>query len=139
MGNATSASAAGEHAPAAGPDDQDHCGYRVLGVQAGSPAASAGLVSFFDFIVMANHFPLRVSSSGRAGQGRVSCVKEGVEGGCTEWRLLDQLDGLTYCFIPFFFSKTTAGRQHVHRLDSRIRGPPTCPADLQFEVPDIER
>lgn len=69
MGNATSASAAGEHAPAQG-DDQDHCGYRVLGVQAGSPAASAGLVSFFDFIVMANHFPLRVSS-GRVGQGRV--------------------------------------------------------------------
>ena len=72
MGNATSASAAGEHAPASQGDDQDHCGYRVLGVQAGSPAASAGLVSFFDFIVMANHFPLRVRSSGRVGQG-VAC------------------------------------------------------------------
>ena len=60
MGNA--ASAAGEGAE--GGDllphgDEDHCGYRVLGVQAGSPAASAGLVSFFDFIVMANHIPLR--------------------------------------------------------------------------------
>jgi len=61
MGNATSASAAGEHAPAPKGDGQDDCGYRVLGVQAGSPAASAGLVSFFDFIVMANNFPLRVS------------------------------------------------------------------------------
>jgi len=77
MGNATSASAAGEHAPKQGDDDQDHCGYRVLGVQAGSPAASAGLVSFFDFIVMANHFPLRVSSSGRAGQGVVCQRRRG--------------------------------------------------------------
>ena len=57
MGNA--ASGAGEGLDANG--DEDHSGYRVLGVQAGSPAASAGLVSFFDFIVVANNVPLRVS------------------------------------------------------------------------------
>lgn len=57
MGNA--ASVAGEGADVGPHGDEDHCGYRVLGVQAGSPAASAGLVSFFDFIVMANHIPLR--------------------------------------------------------------------------------
>lgn len=78
MGNA--ASAAGEqNAPAQQGDDQDHCGYRVLGVQAGSPAASAGLVSFFDFIVMANHFPLRVRSS--RVWGRVLRVERGPAGG----------------------------------------------------------
>jgi hypothetical protein len=64
MGNATSASAAGENAGEfAGDEDLQNCGYRVLGVQAGSPAAAAGLVSFFDFIVMANHLPLRVSKT----------------------------------------------------------------------------
>jgi C-terminal processing protease CtpA/Prc len=56
MGNAASAAGEGADVPHG---DEDHCGYRVLGVQAGSPAASAGLVSFFDFIVMANHIPLR--------------------------------------------------------------------------------
>jgi hypothetical protein len=35
-------------------DGTEAVGYRVLGVQAGSPAASAGLVSFFDFIIAAN-------------------------------------------------------------------------------------
>jgi len=34
-------------------------GYRVLGVQPNSPAASAGLVSFFDFVVAANNYPLK--------------------------------------------------------------------------------
>ena len=34
-------------------------GYRVLGVQANSPAAKGGLVSFFDFIVQAHGIPLR--------------------------------------------------------------------------------
>jgi hypothetical protein len=41
-------------------DEGEHMGYRVLGVQAGSPAASAGLVSFFDFIIEANNQPLKV-------------------------------------------------------------------------------
>ena len=45
------------------PDDDDDfaefdgietLGYRVLGVQPNSPAAQAGLVSFFDFLVGAN-------------------------------------------------------------------------------------
>lgn len=45
----------------AGGNEEDQMGYRVLGVQAGSPAASAGLVSFFDFIVGANGRQLRVS------------------------------------------------------------------------------
>lgn len=40
-------------------DEGEHMGYRVLGVQAGSPAASAGLVSFFDFIIEANNQPLK--------------------------------------------------------------------------------
>ena len=35
-------------------------GYRVLGVQASSPSAKVGLVSFFDFIVAANDVDLRV-------------------------------------------------------------------------------
>jgi len=60
MGNAASAAGEGAEGPLMPQGDEDHCGYRVLGVQAGSPAASAGLVSFFDFIVMANHIPLRV-------------------------------------------------------------------------------
>jgi len=34
-------------------------GYRVLGVQPNSPASSAGLVSFFDFVVAANNYPLK--------------------------------------------------------------------------------
>jgi hypothetical protein len=38
-------------------------GYRVLGVQANSPAARGGLVSFFDFIVAANGVPLRTLDS----------------------------------------------------------------------------
>lgn len=40
-------------------DDLTKVGYRVLGVQAKSPAAKVGLVSFFDFIVEANGIPLR--------------------------------------------------------------------------------
>lgn len=61
MGNAASGAPEGiEDSPSSFQGDEEHCGYRVLGVQAGSPAASAGLVSFFDFIVMANHLPLRV-------------------------------------------------------------------------------
>ena len=35
-------------------DGIDTLGYRVLGVQPNSPAASAGLVSFFDFLVGAD-------------------------------------------------------------------------------------
>jgi len=38
-------------------------GYRVLGVQAHSPAAKGGLVSFFDFIVAANGIPLKTLDS----------------------------------------------------------------------------
>ena len=44
MGNATSQ------------EELDSVGYRVLGVQPNSPASSAGLVSFFDFVVAANRF-----------------------------------------------------------------------------------
>ncbi len=40
-------------------EDLTKVGYRVLGVQANSPAALGGLVSFFDFIVEANGIPLR--------------------------------------------------------------------------------
>ena len=40
-------------------DDLDKVGYRVLGVQASSPSAKVGLVSFFDFIVAANDVELR--------------------------------------------------------------------------------
>eukprot|EP00615_Pteridomonas_danica_P005190 CAMPEP_0114328528 /NCGR_PEP_ID=MMETSP0101-20121206/464_1 /TAXON_ID=38822 ORGANISM="Pteridomonas danica, Strain PT" /NCGR_SAMPLE_ID=MMETSP0101 /ASSEMBLY_ACC=CAM_ASM_000211 /LENGTH=255 /DNA_ID=CAMNT_0001457875 /DNA_START=40 /DNA_END=804 /DNA_ORIENTATION=- len=41
-------------------EEIDSVGYRVLGVQPNSPAASAGLVSFFDFVVAANNYPLKV-------------------------------------------------------------------------------
>lgn len=34
-------------------------GYRVLGVQAQSPASFTGLVAYFDFIVAANNIPLK--------------------------------------------------------------------------------
>jgi GRASP55/65 PDZ-like domain len=34
--------------------EAESVGYRVLGVQANSPASAAKLVSFFDFIVAAN-------------------------------------------------------------------------------------
>lgn len=44
-------------------EDLQKVGYRVLGVQANSPAAKGGLVSFFDFIVQANGIPLRVLDS----------------------------------------------------------------------------
>ena len=40
-------------------EEQDRVGYRVLGVQASSPSAAVGLVSFFDFIVAANDVELR--------------------------------------------------------------------------------
>ena len=40
-------------------EDEAKVGYRVLGVQASSPAAKVGLVSFFDFIVAANDVELR--------------------------------------------------------------------------------
>lgn len=41
-------------------EEIDSVGYRVLGVQPNSPAASAGLVSFFDFVIAANNYPLKV-------------------------------------------------------------------------------
>ena len=44
-------------------DDIEQVGYRVLGVQANSPAAKGGLVSFFDFIVQANGIPLQCLDS----------------------------------------------------------------------------
>jgi hypothetical protein len=44
-------------------EDLQKVGYRVLGVQAHSPAARCGLVSFFDFIVEANGIPLRALDS----------------------------------------------------------------------------
>ena len=40
-------------------EEAESVGYRVLGVQADSPAANAGFVSFFDFIIAANSIPLR--------------------------------------------------------------------------------
>lgn len=40
-------------------EENDHVGYRVLGVQPHSPASDCGLVSFFDFIIAANGIPLR--------------------------------------------------------------------------------
>jgi predicted metalloprotease with PDZ domain len=40
-------------------EEIDAVGYRVLGVQPNSPAACAGLVSFFDFVVAANEYPLK--------------------------------------------------------------------------------
>jgi len=54
-------------------DDQDEydkfdgietLGYRVLGVQPNSPASTAGLVSFFDFLVGANGKMLLGSGEG---------------------------------------------------------------------------
>jgi hypothetical protein len=45
-------------------DGIDTLGYRVLGVQPNSPASEAGLVSFLDFIVGANHQMLLGSSQG---------------------------------------------------------------------------
>jgi len=55
MGN----SAATQSDPYQNPDDGrfdgvETLGYRVLGVQPNSPASTAGLVSFFDFLVGAN-------------------------------------------------------------------------------------
>jgi len=47
-------------------DGIETLGYRVLGVQPDSPAAKAGLVSFFDFIVGANHKMLLGSGVGLA-------------------------------------------------------------------------
>jgi hypothetical protein len=44
-------------------EEIDKVGYRVLGVQPGSPAANGGLVSFFDFIVVANGIPLKTLDS----------------------------------------------------------------------------
>ena len=41
-------------------EELDSVGYRVLGVQPNSPAATAGLVSFFDFVIAANSCPLKV-------------------------------------------------------------------------------
>eukprot|EP00934_Nitzschia_sp_Nitz4_P004657 Nitzschia sp. Nitz4//scaffold277_size25017//13476//14724//NITZ4_008347-RA/size25017-processed-gene-0.7-mRNA-1//1//CDS//3329545344//4647//frame0 len=47
-------------------DGIETLGYRVLGVQPGSPASKAGLVSFFDFIVGANEQMLLGSGEGLA-------------------------------------------------------------------------
>ena len=44
-------------------EESEKVGYRVLGVQPNSPAASGGLVSFFDFIVAANGIPLTTLDS----------------------------------------------------------------------------
>ena len=44
-------------------EESEKVGYRVLGVQPGSPAAQGGLVSFFDFIVVANGIPLKTLDS----------------------------------------------------------------------------
>lgn len=44
-------------------EESERVGYRVLGVQPGSPAANGGLVSFFDFIVVANGIPLKTLDS----------------------------------------------------------------------------
>ena len=71
MGNSASqdelhhgAAAADEDEYAAQFDGIDTLGYRVLGVQPQSPASEAGLVSFLDFIVGANHQMLLGSSQG---------------------------------------------------------------------------
>ena len=40
-------------------EESESVGYRVLGVQAHSPASKVGMVSFFDFIIAANGIPLR--------------------------------------------------------------------------------
>jgi hypothetical protein len=45
-------------------DGVETLGYRVLGVQPNSPAAMAGLVSFFDFLVGANGEMLLGSGEG---------------------------------------------------------------------------
>jgi hypothetical protein len=45
-------------------DGVETLGYRVLGVQPNSPAAQAGLVSFFDFLVGANEEMLLGSGEG---------------------------------------------------------------------------
>jgi hypothetical protein len=45
-------------------DGVETLGYRVLGVQPNSPAATAGLVSFFDFLVGANEEMLLGSGEG---------------------------------------------------------------------------
>ena len=58
------AAAADEDEYAAQFDGIDTLGYRVLGVQPQSPASEAGLVSFLDFIVGANHQMLLGSSQG---------------------------------------------------------------------------
>lgn len=41
-------------------EEMDAVGYRVLGVEPKSPASTAGLVSFFDFVIAANGQPLKV-------------------------------------------------------------------------------
>lgn len=41
-------------------EEIESVGYRVLGVQPNSPASNAELVSFFDFVVAANNYPLKV-------------------------------------------------------------------------------
>lgn len=53
MGNDTSTLAGAAPGDAA-EDGGEHCGFRVLGIQERSPAAAAGFVSFFDFILSAN-------------------------------------------------------------------------------------
>ena len=40
-------------------EEADATGYRVLGVQPGSPASAVGLVSFFDFVVACDGVELR--------------------------------------------------------------------------------
>jgi len=66
MGNAASGEAGIENG------ESHDMGYRVLGVQPGSPAASAGLVSFFDFIVEANGVALEVSCSSSSSGSSIS-------------------------------------------------------------------
>jgi hypothetical protein len=67
MGNSASGTKAAAADTAHQGDDLDQfdgietLGYRVLGVQPNSPAAQAGLVSFFDFIAGANGKPLLAS------------------------------------------------------------------------------
>ncbi|CAM9531028.1 unnamed protein product [Chrysoparadoxa australica] len=50
-------------------------GFRVLGVQPNSPASSAGLVSFFDFIVAANGVPFTTLDTTFIDMIRASCDK----------------------------------------------------------------
>mmetsp|Transcript_37941 Transcript_37941/g.38632 ORF Transcript_37941/g.38632 Transcript_37941/m.38632 type:complete len:279 (+) Transcript_37941:130-966(+) len=40
-------------------EEIEKVGYRVLGVQPNSPCSNLGLVSFFDFIIVANNIPLK--------------------------------------------------------------------------------